>query len=156
MKNYDDWFKALVWAKRRDRIDVMQHALGTDDYSAKDKARMVRQTFSDLEYLSQDQSYWMIVFRRFGFHMEPEEQAQLDAMPDVVTIFRGYCQETGSAEGISRTLDRKVAEFFAKDYTRTGKREKPRIAEKVVPKSEILAICNARDEQEVILKPEAC
>ena len=79
--------------------------------------------------------------------MTTEELEFLKNLPDKVTIYRGMTVEESTKEhqGVSWTLDKKVAEFFAYQYIRnqsTAKKPKT-VVEKVIDKSEI--ICNSQD-----------
>ena len=86
--------------------------------------------------------------------MTTEELEFLKNLPDKVTIYRGMTVEESTKEhqGVSWTLDKKVAEFFAYQYTRnqsTSKKPKT-VVEKVIDKSEIIAVFLGREEQEII------
>lgn len=86
--------------------------------------------------------------------MTTEELEFLKNLPDKVTIYRGMTVEESTKEhqGVSWTLDKKVAEFFAYQYIRnqsTAKKPKT-VVEKVIDKSEIIAVFLGREEQEII------
>lgn len=88
--------------------------------------------------------------------MDEEEQQFFDALPDVVTIYRGchinelnYFDEDPrdeSCPGISWTTDRGVAEFFAFRY----ETEYRVVVSLVVKKSSIVTFINERNEYECI------
>lgn len=86
--------------------------------------------------------------------MTAAEQRALAKLPDEVTIYRAMTKKeaAGKTFGVSWTLSKKVAEFFRDDYARnhaTSHLEKV-IKEKVVKKSDIIAVFNGRKEKEVI------
>jgi hypothetical protein len=83
--------------------------------------------------------------------MEPQEREMLAKLPDVLTVYRGYSDDDyeGFAEGISWTLDRRVAVWHANcnhqaDY--------PRVITGEVRKEDIWAFFDGGD---LLLPPEA-
>lgn len=83
--------------------------------------------------------------------MSEEELAFYDSIPDQVEIYRGCSydevEESGVPEGISWTLDYKVAEFFAYRYGD----ENGCIVKAIVPKTDIRYATDDRSEKEVIV-----
>ena len=76
--------------------------------------------------------------------MNEEEFNLLQSLPDEVTIYRG-CQAGINENGLSWTLNKKKAEFFAKRFSKEGI-----ILERKIPKSNIIAFLNGRGEYELI------
>jgi len=76
--------------------------------------------------------------------MNEEEFNLLQSLPDEVTIYRG-CQAGINENGLSWTLNKKKAEFFANRFGKKGI-----ILERKIPKSNIIAFLNGRGEYEVI------
>jgi hypothetical protein len=76
--------------------------------------------------------------------MNEEEFNLLQSLPELVTIYRG-CQAGVNENGLSWTLDKKKAEFFANRFSKEGI-----ILEREIPKSDIIAFLNGRGESEVI------
>ena len=68
----------------------------------------------------------------------------LRSLPEEVTIYRG-CQPGLNENGLSWTLDKSKAEFFANRFGKKGI-----ILERKIPKSEIVALLTVRGETEVI------
>lgn len=66
-------------------------------------------------------------------------------LPDEVTVYRG-CQKNQNEDGLSWTLDKSKADFFAHRLRKDGV-----ILEKKVSKNQILAVLLGRNEQEVII-----
>lgn len=66
-------------------------------------------------------------------------------LPDTFTVYRGL-QENAQEDGLSWTLSKDVAEWFANRFDNEGK-----IIEKVIHKSEVIAYFNDRDEEEIVL-----
>ena len=76
--------------------------------------------------------------------MNEEEFNLLQSLPDEVIIYRG-CQAGINENGLSWSLNKKKAEFFANRFGKEGI-----ILERKIPKSNIIAFLNGRGESEVI------
>ena len=76
--------------------------------------------------------------------MNDEDRQALRSLPDEVTIYRG-CQKGLNENGLSWTLDKSKAEFFANRFGKKGI-----ILERKIPKSEIVALLTVRGETEII------
>lgn len=83
--------------------------------------------------------------------MTPEQREILAKLPDVLKVFRGYSDDDdeGYAEGISWTLDRRVAVWHA---NRNHEHDYPRVITGKVRKEHIWAYF---DEGDLLLPPEA-
>ena len=78
-------------------------------------------------------------------YLMTESQAQLlDSLPELVTIYRG-CVKGLNENGLSWTLNKSKAEFFANRFGKEGI-----ILEREIPKSDIIAVLTSRGESEVI------
>lgn len=73
-----------------------------------------------------------------------DDIAVLDSLPDEVTIYRGFTHN-GGEKGLSWTLDRKMALFFARRFGASS-----RIATGRIAKDKILAYLSGRGEAEII------
>lgn len=82
--------------------------------------------------------------------MSKEEQDFLNSLPDEIVIFRGGdVMEQKEGFGISWSLNKKVAEKFAKNKRiLTG--QEMTVHEKVITKKEVIAFLNSRSEEEII------
>jgi hypothetical protein len=78
------------------------------------------------------------------YMMNEEDDNILRSLADEVTIYRG-CQKGLNENGLSWTLDKSKAEFFANRFGKKGI-----ILERKIPKSEIVALLTVRGETEVI------
>ena len=77
--------------------------------------------------------------------MSQENFKVYENLPDTFTVYRGL-QENAQEDGLSWTLSKDVAEWFANRFDNEGE-----IIEKVIHKSEVIAYFNDRDEEEVVL-----
>ena len=66
-------------------------------------------------------------------------------LPDTFTVYRGL-QENAQEDGLSWTLSKDVAEWFASRFENDGE-----IIERKIYKSEVIAYFNDRDEEEIVL-----
>ena len=83
--------------------------------------------------------------RMWRNEMMNEEDAELfRSLPEEVIIYRG-CQKGLNEKGLSWTLDKSKAEFFANRFSKKGI-----ILERKIPKSEIVAVLTSRGETEII------
>ena len=76
--------------------------------------------------------------------MDESEVQLLNSLPEFVKIYRG-CVKGLNEDGLSWTLDKAKAEFFANRFSKEGI-----ILEREIPKSEIIAVLLGRGESEVI------
>jgi hypothetical protein len=90
---------------------------------------------------------WLAARRRDReYFMEPEERDLLRRLPDSFTVYRGYSGFRG--EGMSWTLDRRVADWFA--HRRADGRH-PRVITGVVRRDDVLALLESAGEAEVLV-----
>ena len=142
-KKYDSY----VWLHERPyRIEAFQeieHLLSDTAYW-----KLVADIWTDTENQWQNYEEWkdLIGSKRSNRHymMTEEEDNLLRSLADEVTIYRG-CQKGINENGLSWTLDKSIAEFFA---NRLGK--KGIVLEKKISKSDIIAVFTGRGETEVI------
>lgn len=81
-------------------------------------------------------------------HLAPEDASTYKALPDNITVFRG--QDATAKVGLSWTLDRKVAEEFARGHRGIFNRN-PVVIEAVVSKADIAGVYGERGESEIVL-----
>ena len=81
--------------------------------------------------------------------MEQEERKALAALPDRLTIYRGVHIKKGTLRGLSWTLDRERAEWFANRWAK----RRPYLVEAEVLKSDVRAYFLDRNEAEIIVLP---
>jgi hypothetical protein len=78
------------------------------------------------------------------YMMTEEEDNLLRSLANEVTIYRG-CQKGINENGLSWTLDKSKAQFFANRFGKKGI-----ILERTIPRSDIIAVLTGRGESEVI------
>lgn len=88
--------------------------------------------------------------RRFTV-MTEEEQAALAALPDAITIYRGYAKLTGKRRGWAWTTDLEKARWFARRFAHKGE---PRVVSSLVSKADVIAYFTRRGESEIVINPK--
>jgi hypothetical protein len=144
-KKYDSY----VWLHERPyRIEAfqeIQHLLSDTAYW-----KLLADIWTDTENQWQNYEEWkeLIGSERGSRHylMNEEDDQILRSLPDEVIIYRG-CQKGINENGLSWTLDKSKAEFFAKRLGKDGI-----VLEKKISKLDIIAVFTGRNEAEVIWK----
>ncbi len=80
--------------------------------------------------------------------MDLEERAAFAQLPDVLTVYRGW-NGSGSSQGLSWTLDRDRAVWFAKRLAEGRGGQLPTVATGKVDKSDTLGLLLGRGEREI-------
>ena len=128
---------------RLDAFTLIQSKLSDTQYWS-----LLSEIWTDTENQWQGLNKWkqLLSSNRPSRHylMNEEEFNLLQSLPDEVTIYRG-CQAGINENGLSWSLNKKKAEFFANRFGKEGL-----ILERKIPKSNIIAFLNGRGESEVI------
>jgi hypothetical protein len=83
--------------------------------------------------------------------MTASERRKIDTLPDRFPIYRGFIGKRG--EGLSWTIDRTTAIWFASRFAVVEQFGKPKLIEGVARKKDVLAYFNSRKEKEIIINP---
>jgi len=104
-------------------------------------------------------AFWEVVIGAWsGFDLIPQQQfeflftrfeAPLCDVPERLTVYRG--QNTRKPNGLSWTLDRKVAEGFARGH-RSIVNPTPVVLELEVTREQVAFVCHDREESEIVLR----
>lgn len=119
--------------------------------SDRDYWRLLAQIWIGHDVVYSDLATWRALFgsSRPGreWLMDEAERARVAALPEVVTAYRGFSHPGGQA-GISWTLEREQAEWFARRLEVLGGAF---VATVVVPRERIVAVFDGRDEAEAVI-----
>lgn len=145
----------VIWLHERPwRLDALM-ALREFEIPNKRWWQLVRQVWVDSENVYQNGAEWERVWADTRPNrqavMDKDEKAELRALPDTLTVYRGAIEEM-NAEGMSWTLEPKRAEWFAHRFERGGT---PVVIEARVAKAEVLAHFTGRNESEIVLPLDA-
>lgn len=143
----DKNYKQFVWLFERPyRVEAFIKI--ADKLSNTDYWRLLSDVWIDTENQYAYVNEWkkLLSSKRSNRHymMTEEEDNTLRSLPAQVTIYRG-CQKGINEDGLSWTLDKSKAEFFANRFSKKGI-----ILERTVSKNDIVAILLGRGESEVI------
>lgn len=143
----DKNYKQFVWLHERPyRVEAFTKI--ADKLSDTDYWRLLSDVWIDTENQYAHLKEWkrLLASKRPNRHymMNEDEDNILRALAPEVTIYRG-CQKGINEDGLSWTLDKSKAEFFANRFGKKGI-----ILERTVSKNDIVAVLTGRGESEVI------
>jgi hypothetical protein len=143
----DKNYKQFVWLFERPyRVEAFIKI--ADKLSDTDYWRLLSDVWIDTENQYAYLNEWkkLLASKRPNRHymMGEEEDNIFRSLSNQVTIYRG-CQKGLNEDGLSWTLDKSKAKFFANRFGKKGI-----ILERKVPKSDIMAVLLGRGESEVI------
>lgn len=147
------WQKAVMLHEKPYRLDaLLQIAERMED---RDYWHLLGDVWTGTEIVHFNYDLWLGAFcnPRPGrpWLMSSEEQNELASLPDRVELYRGF-DHPDAARGLSWTLDRGLAEWFARRlYDGTGT---PTVASASVRREHIIAYFAGRSEQEVLVNPD--
>ncbi|OWM01252.1 hypothetical protein B7435_16965 [Mycolicibacterium peregrinum] len=173
-------FNALANARLREKQKACAHALETHNWSrfiylherpyrphafAAISTELTDESYwehlssiwTDAENIVQDHTLWTSLLKEPGrlstrhLMMNDEERKRLDQLPDEVTVYRGV-NHGAHDHGMSWTADPAVAHRFA---LRFGGHGQPQVLTGRVRKSDVIAYLHGRNEDEILLDPEA-
>ena len=148
-----NWIDALLLVRRQHRLAHLLHLI--DQHGIASLLPAVGDVWQDSESVYADGEDWDWIWlrvirtrqgkpRKTAYRvMRPAERAVFDALPQELTIYRGYIGEDGEY-GLSWSLKRDRAEWFARRYpTMDCERF---IATMTISKSEAIAFFEREDE----------
>jgi hypothetical protein len=147
-----NWLEYIFLHERPYRPRCLEDVL-PDVNNAALASELVAEVWIDSENVSQNQRVWRSVWRMLPqpwATMTQDEQKEFAALPDRFSIFRGYALPRGTALGLSWTLDRGRAEWFARRFAG----EHHFVAVGIVRKKDVLAFFSRRDEHEIVVFPK--
>ena len=122
----------------------IKHELTDENYW-----KLLSSIWTDTENSHQDLGTWKNLFKskRGQRHnlMTEDELNTMESLDDTVTIFRG-CVKNLNEDGLSWTLDKERAEWFANRFDQEGI-----VIEKAIGKEKIVAYFGGRGEEEIIV-----
>jgi len=148
-----EWGSYIALHERPYRL----HAFVEISYELDDPTywEMVGDWWTDSENIHQNFDDWLDLWSADRLDrdlaMDEEERAALAAMPEVLTIYRGY-QHSASKLGMSWTLDQQRAEWFAQRFRRSG--HDAWVATAKVYLTDVLAYFTGRGEAEIVVLPD--
>ena len=151
-------WQSYIWMHERPyRFDAMMEAIEAGGFDDPETFwETVRAVWSDSENIVENYHDWMQVWDsdipHREFAMDKEERAELAAMPDEITVYRGVGHKDAQ-DGMSWTTDLDKARWFAQRFAGHNGRQ-PHVVEGVIAKSQVLAYLTGRGESEIVAFPE--
>lgn len=137
---------------RFDALRQIEHNLSSRDYW-----KIVRWVWMDCENVHQNfngwRDVWMAEMANRKTVMTKADAEELAKLGEVVEIYRGANTEEHASVGFSWTTDRDRAEWFAQRYA--GQGVGAFVAHGVIAKPHIIALLLSRNENEIVVPPEA-
>ena len=125
-----------------DKLDLLKKTVSENEY-----IQLVKQHYIHTEFIYEDLQLWIDTFksiRNTKLLMDYDELNYFSNLPEKITIYRGGV----SKRGISWTLDKYIAEWFANRFKAINKGGQ--LFEKKVYKDNCIAYFNDREEEEII------
>lgn len=137
---------------RLEAFESIKHNLSDEEYW-----EVLSEIWTDSENIWQNDTEWRNCLEseregRSKYFMDEDEQKVFKALPAEVEVYRGYAHD-GASEGLSWSLNKERAEWFAKRLVHRPE-EKPRLVSGKVKKQHVLAYLNGRQEEEIVVMPE--
>lgn len=134
------------------RLDAFKEYLTLRRLDDRRYWQMVEAIWIDSENIWQHKKLWREMWRekrpgRQQYVMNDDERAAYDALPDIVTVYRGCNRAKHDAKGLSWTLDISKAEWFARRYQGLNL-----VLQGEVKKQHVYALLLGRNESEVICR----
>ena len=158
-RDYEGYLWTFGGHERLVPLLEIEHLLPDKDYW-----KCVDLTWYNIEASIPEQAQWLRLFTstrpQRKFLMSASDRRALAAMPETLTIYRGYRKGLGRS-GMSWTLSKERARFFASDAKQDrrallGYRHSsgaPMIVRGKCHKHDVLAYFNGRKEQEIVIDP---
>lgn len=150
-----DWIRFVFVHERPYRSDALIEVLPEIDDPAAWWA-LVASIWTDSENIWQTVDEWREIFENApeGTMTAKLALESLDKLPDVLTVYRGTCAPDGMGCGMSWTLDREKAVWFARRLHIPEKHDHPRVITGTVEKRHVLGYMIERGEEEIVALPE--
>jgi len=136
--SYEEW----SMMEEFDKLFYLQNILSEQEY-----INVVKDWYTQTEIVYQDLQLWIDTFKSIKntkLLMDYDELNYFNNLPEKIVIYRGGV----SKRGISWTLDKDIAEWFANRFKAINKGGQ--LFEKKVFKNDCIAYFNGREEEEII------
>jgi len=136
--SYEEW----SMMEEFDKLFYLQNILSEQEY-----INVVKDWYTQTEIVYQDLQLWIDTFKSIKntkLLMDYDELNYFNNLPEKIVIYRGGV----SKRGISWTLNKDIAEWFANRFRAINKGGQ--LFEKKVYKNDCIAYFNDREEEEII------
>lgn len=147
--------KSILYHVRKSyRLTYLKYLLDEEIVTLRECGNLLAGQWSVIENISYDTNVSKALVLRMIKHadkscvMDEEEFRVYHSLPNEVNIYRG-CKTVKGKEGISWTLDKKTADWFARRWLKDG--ESGYVWTAKISKDNVVAYINHRGEHEVIV-----
>lgn len=144
----EDMFGIFIHIHKPFRLPVLMRI--TEELNDKQYTEALIDLWVDTEFPHENGvELMLLLFKKADkkYLMTDEERAELDKMNDMIVVYRGL-QKDAIENGMSWTIEKKVAIWFATRFDRKG-----RVIKAKIPKKHVFAFKDQRAEGEIILNP---
>lgn len=156
-KRERDWHSYVFLHERPYRCEALHYLNNSENLKVTEFWPLVRVTWMDSENIRQWHDEWVELWtesRRYSTSvMQRSDQKRFRALSENITVWRGVNHPDG-ANGLSWTVDRDKAVWFARRFKSGKKNAGPHLAKGIVSKKVVLAYFNGRNESEIVVLPE--
>lgn len=149
-----DWHTVIFLHERPYRFEALEDLVVNDLVTVKEFWPLFNEVWCDSENLYQNLELldgWLAFPVGSELFTTEEDRPALDALPDEITVFRGWVQDRGEEMGYSWTTDQAKAEWFAVRLMQDGEHGVVTVGR--VHKDKIVGVIMRRDESEVVADP---
>lgn len=147
-----NWLRYVVMHERPWRVNALEDI--SDQMEPIPYWRLVAHLWTDSENIHQNKAKWnrFLTDPRPGRAnlMNEDDLAVFEAMTDPIVVFRGACTTSG-LDGVSWTLDEKIAQRLANRQCRNFGRRTYLVARGLTERKHVIAYLDIRNEREVLV-----
>ncbi|MBK6279913.1 MAG: hypothetical protein IPF57_18230 [Gammaproteobacteria bacterium] len=145
-----DWDGVFCLVGRDHAFDVLLEI--ASELTDEERGPAMRNAWEMPDHITAVASLWRTLFRSSKWSarqmMTAEEHSEFDAMPERMTLYRGFCSKYGTWRGMSWTDDIDLARFFARYRS-----AEPSIAIATITKRGVAAFIKARGSEREFIVP---
>jgi hypothetical protein len=148
-----DWSEYIWMHAKPYRLPALLRVLSVCDPAS--APELVACVWQDSENIRQARREWIAVWRQLSdphATMDAVQRKAFAALPDPVTVYRGFSGHRRGHRGLAWTVDRTKAEWFARRFC-FADNDTPCVASGRVRKNEVFAYFGG-GEQEIIVHPD--
>jgi hypothetical protein len=151
----ENWTRYLLHIEKPYRVEAF-YEIADDIGDAERWWEIAGWIWTDTENCHQNVLYWRELFEHAppGDPMDADDREVFDRLPDEIVVYRGTNAEDKMGAGMSWTISKKKAEWFAQRLYMADRCTQPRVLTGRVLKEDVIGYLNSRGEDEIIALPE--
>jgi uncharacterized protein len=151
-----NWYGVILHHERPYRVAIFEELVSGRIDDDAEWWEVVSHIWTDSENIWQELARWRSLFTGApaGDPMNDEEREVFDALPDKITVYRGTAAPDGMGSGMSWTLNKERADWFARRFYGLDHLAEPKVITAVVGKEVAIGYLAGRGEEEIVAFPE--